>query len=85
VCRLLNNFFESLVDCIHQHGGDVMRFAGDSVIALFPTNSLTRDPEVSSSESDGAAACFRALQCSANILGLNNPSLGAGKRWSEGL
>jgi hypothetical protein len=72
------------VDCIHEHGGDVMRFAGDSVIALFPTTSVGNGSQMPRTGSEGADACFRALQCSAKILGLTNTSFEFGKRLSEG-
>lgn len=83
-CRLLNNFFGILVNCIHDHGGDVMRFAGDSVIALFPTRDPSCDSQTSLPGREGADACFRALQCSAKILGLTNTAVGGGNLLSEG-
>ncbi len=34
---LLNTYFGQLIDIITRHGGDVVKFAGDALIALWPT------------------------------------------------
>jgi len=36
LARLLNEYFGQLIDIIHEYGGDVVKFAGDAVIAIFP-------------------------------------------------
>lgn len=33
---LLNDFFERAVEPIHDHGGEVLKFIGDAVLAIFP-------------------------------------------------
>ncbi len=33
---LLNQFFESTSDIVHEHGGEVLKFIGDAVLAVFP-------------------------------------------------
>ena len=57
--RLLNACFGHAVDVIARHGGDILRFAGDAEIAVFP-------PDDDRDELDGAvaraAACALALQ-----------------------
>ena len=35
--RILNNYFGQLVDTVTAYGGDVVKFAGDSLLALWPT------------------------------------------------
>ena len=35
--RLLNRHFGSLIDIIDAHGGDVVKFAGDALFALWPS------------------------------------------------
>jgi class 3 adenylate cyclase len=57
--RLLNACFGHAVDVIARHGGDILRFAGDAPIAVFP-------PDDDSHGLDGAvaraASCALALQ-----------------------
>jgi adenylate cyclase len=52
VLGTLNAAFETMVEVIEAHGGEVLKFIGDAVLALFPT-SATRDQ---------SAACRDALQ-----------------------
>lgn len=33
---LLNEFFETVSDIVHDHGGEVLKFIGDAVLAVFP-------------------------------------------------
>ena len=37
--RILNEYFGQLIDIIHNYGGDVVKFAGDAVIAVWPVVS----------------------------------------------
>jgi class 3 adenylate cyclase len=54
--RLLNNYFGHLIDIVGAHGGDVVKFAGDGVLAIWPVD-----------DEDLAWATLRALQCSLGI------------------
>src|SRR5512142_2078802 len=36
LARILNEYFGQLIDIIHNYGGDVVKFAGDAVIAVWP-------------------------------------------------
>ncbi|NJL34761.1 MAG: adenylate/guanylate cyclase domain-containing protein, partial [Chloroflexaceae bacterium] len=54
VSSLLNRYFGILIDLIDDHGGDIVEFTGDGVIALWPT--------VISGETL-AEATVRAVQC----------------------
>nr|MBA3519449.1 adenylate/guanylate cyclase domain-containing protein [Hyphomicrobiales bacterium] len=45
--RLLNAFFEALVDAVHRRGGEILKFVGDGMLAIFP---------ISGSQSASAAA-----------------------------
>src|SRR5690606_38427385 len=38
----LNTYFDKLIRIVHNYGGDVIKFAGDAVLACWPT-SLTSD------------------------------------------
>jgi adenylate cyclase len=35
---LLNRFFETVSNVVHDHGGEVLKFIGDAVLAVFPDN-----------------------------------------------
>lgn len=39
---LLNDFFETTSNIVHEHGGEVLKFIGDAVLAVFPAEG---DPE----------------------------------------
>lgn len=34
----LNDYFGQLIRLIHSHGGDVVKFAGDALLAVWPTD-----------------------------------------------
>ena len=47
--ELLDGYFGPMCDAVEAHGGEVLKFVGDSVLAIFPV------------EPDAASACRRAL------------------------
>ncbi len=61
--RLLNTYFSQLIDLIIVHGGDVVKFAGDALLALWPIhpNQTSELPE------DLGTATHRAVQCASAI------------------
>src|SRR5687768_4576677 len=40
---VLNDYYERLVNLILDHGGDVVKFAGDALLAVWPTDALSED------------------------------------------
>jgi hypothetical protein len=38
----LNEYFGQMINLIHNHGGDIVKFAGDALLAIWPTNNGTR-------------------------------------------
>jgi adenylate cyclase len=50
--RLLNRYFDAQVPAIEKHGGEVLKFIGDGLLAIFP---------VVAGDTRGAAACAAAL------------------------
>src|SRR5512134_2597009 len=46
LARILNKFFGQLIDIVHEYGGDVVKFAGDAVIAVW--NIVTDSGETDS-------------------------------------
>src|SRR5688500_6081459 len=72
LARILNEYFGQLIDIIHSYGGDVVKFAGDAVIAVWPvvSNSIphesagTVDPI---SRADRWQWTMRAAECAIKI------------------
>ncbi|MEX0349336.1 MAG: DUF427 domain-containing protein [Paracoccaceae bacterium] len=54
---LLNTFFETVSGVVHQHGGEVLKFIGDAVLAVFPAGD------------DAEQARRDALESAAEIVG----------------
>ena len=36
LARVLNQYFGKLINIIHEYGGDIVKFAGDALIAVWP-------------------------------------------------
>lgn len=53
---LLNQFFETVSAVVHEHGGEVLKFIGDAVLAVFPDST------------DGAIACADAVVAAQEIV-----------------
>jgi adenylate cyclase len=53
---LLNQFFEITSDCVNAHQGEILKFIGDAVLAVFPAGD------------DSAAARSNALQAARDIV-----------------
>ncbi|MGH7284693.1 MAG: adenylate/guanylate cyclase domain-containing protein, partial [Polyangiaceae bacterium] len=49
VVSILDAYFDAMASAVSEHGGEVLKFIGDAVLAIFPV------------ESDPSAACRRAL------------------------
>jgi adenylate cyclase len=54
VLAMLNDYAEAQVEEIEGHGGHVLKFIGDGILAIFPDEDTTR-------------ACRRALEAAANL------------------
>ena len=52
---LLNDYAEAVVGSVHAHGGQVLKFIGDGILAMFPL-------------ADGGVPCGRALDAAAGAL-----------------
>lgn len=52
--HLLNAYFGQLIDLVQVHGGDIVKFAGDALVALWP---------VGITDEDLAMVTYRAAQC----------------------
>lgn len=62
--ELLDNYFEQVAEPVQAHGGDVLKFLGDGVLAIFPVDEL--------GEGQAAAAALRAAdETLAGLLALS--------------
>ncbi|HVH82084.1 MAG TPA: adenylate/guanylate cyclase domain-containing protein [Stellaceae bacterium] len=72
---LLNRYFECQVPAIQRHGGEILKFMGDGLLAIFPLNEST----------DPGHVCQRALTAAietrAAIAALGEWPAVAGIRW----
>lgn len=66
---ILNAYFSALVEAITQHGGDVLKFVGDGLLAVFP---LERTYEQANAATAALAAALDA-EIAVAELGLNPP------------
>src|SRR5215216_3416147 len=66
LARILNEYFGQLIDIIHDYGGDVVKFAGDAVIAVWP---IIPDLEhaASISRADQWQWTMRAAECAIEV------------------
>src|ERR671919_94527 len=65
LAHILNEYFGQLIDIIHDYGGDVVKFAGDAVIAVWPiVSDLPTDNDVSNiTRADQWQWTMRAAEC----------------------
>src|SRR5919108_5221530 len=69
LARILNEYFGQLIDIIHDYGGDVVKFAGDAVIAVWPVVSDLPAPDSVStiSRADQWQWTMRATECAIEV------------------
>jgi adenylate cyclase len=76
---LLNRYFDCQVPAIHEHGGEVLKYMGDGLLAIFPINA----------ERDFATICAAALAAGKtardNITALNTAEDGPALRFGLAL
>jgi adenylate cyclase len=69
VLATLNAAFETMVEVIENHGGEVLKFIGDAVLAIFPTGA----------DRDQGAACRDALRAAEELCARTDAQSGARK------
>src|SRR5262249_57951270 len=66
--ELVNQYFDCQVPTILKHGGEVLKFMGDGLLAIFPIGS----------DSDPREVCVRALaaayEARGNVAAINQPT-----------
>ncbi|QDU89838.1 Adenylate cyclase 1 [Pirellulimonas nuda] len=61
--QLLNTYYGALIDLVELHGGDVVRFAGDALMAVWPVPETAHDrPTLLADEVVRAAQCCLEIQ-----------------------
>ena len=72
LARILNEYFGQLIDVVHDFGGDVVKFAGDAVIAVWPI--VSDDPAAGGTGQTGSISradqwqwTMRAAECAISI------------------
>ena len=71
----LNDFFQCLADAVEEAGGEILKFIGDAMLAIFP---LSRRAHVANVECEVALAA--AEQAITNVAELNKKRTEAGKQ-----
>ena len=60
VLQHLNSYFGPLIDLVHAHGGDVLKFAGDALICVFAVSAVEH--------STARHSAIAAVDCALDIL-----------------
>jgi adenylate cyclase len=63
VVQVLNQYFQRLADIVIAHNGDIDKYVGDQIMAVFQGNDMARD----------AVACASAFQQAMHALGEEHP------------
>jgi class 3 adenylate cyclase len=66
IANVLNQYFGQLIDIIHNYGGDVVKFAGDAVIAVWTIDSSDGTTD-SVSRADQWQWTMRAAECAIEV------------------
>jgi len=64
LARILNEYFGQLIDIVHEYGGDVVKFAGDAVMATW---SVETSGEVAIAQADRRKWTLHAAECALKI------------------
>ncbi|HVZ00329.1 MAG TPA: adenylate/guanylate cyclase domain-containing protein [Dongiaceae bacterium] len=67
---LLNDYASPLVESIEEHGGEVLKFVGDGILAIFPDEGRARAPSNALDAALQAEARVNALNASRRAQGL---------------
>ena len=81
---ILNSFFDCVAGAVLDHGGEVLRFVGDAVLAIFPTGeslaaNTDRPRKCCSTEDACHAALAAAIDAEVRIHALNGARAGRGE------
>nr|WP_209767979.1 adenylate/guanylate cyclase domain-containing protein [Azospirillum rugosum] len=71
---LLNDYFEIMGGSVEQHGGEILKFIGDAMLAIFPLED---------GDHSGAAACTKALDAAEDALKAMNSRNAERAAWGQ--
>lgn len=78
---LLNDYFECTAGAVLQHGGEVLKFIGDAILAIFPIGARSEHPETCAVHAAAGAAAMAAVkEALARMAVLNEQREAAGER-----
>lgn len=81
--ELLNSYFEAMASPVLAHGGEVLRYIGDALLAIFPLGNGDSAIAGAVPPAEPAAACSRALAAAreaiARMEALNQTRMGRGE------
>jgi adenylate cyclase len=80
VVEILNAYFDCQVPAIREHGGEILKFMGDGLLAVFP---------IASADADVGAVCARVLNAArearSNVVAMSHGSDEATERFRFGV
>lgn len=59
---VLNDFFEALAEPVHAHGGEVLKFIGDAMLAVFRIDARTSDAEACETALTAAEVAIQGMK-----------------------
>ena len=73
MCRIMNRFIGAIIEIVHQHGGDVVKFAGDAVSCVF---EVSADADLRAATCRATACCLELHRKLHNFVGHEDASGG---------
>jgi adenylate cyclase len=78
---LLNEYFECMAGAVLAHGGEVLKFIGDAILAIFPIGARSEHPESCPMHTAAGGAALGAVKDAvARMAALNEVRAAAGER-----
>ena len=71
MCRIMNRFIGAIIEIVHSHGGDVVKFAGDAVKCIF---EVSADTDLRAATCRATACCLELHQKLHNFVGYEDAS-----------
>jgi len=78
VIELLDDYFECITEPVHAGGGDVLKFVGDGLLAIFPCDGIDAADATQSAMSAARAGLDRLARWNATCQAMRRPTVQAG-------
>ena len=79
MCEIMNKFLGAIIEIVHAHCGDVVKFAGDAVSCTFPVRKAGTKADAARAE-DMRTAVARAVRCACTTTSVEKVGE-TGTRW----